>query len=83
MGHKESNQANKQTKSQYLVMAHMIGCSKELSNSGVKFHCDTKTRNSIVVETIPSCIMEKDVNYVKSMRESVAWNIVQVRQCLD
>ena len=46
--------------------------------SGVNFHCDPQSRNKILIETIPACIMEKDVNYVKSTRENVAWNIVKV-----
>ena len=44
----------------------------------MKFDCEPQSRTSIKIETIPACIMEKDVNYVKSMREAVAWNIVQV-----
>ena len=58
-------------------------CSLEYCTGKEMFHCDTKTRNSIVIETIPACIMEKDINYVKSMRDAVAWNIVQVRKYLD
>ncbi|XP_033735862.1 uncharacterized protein LOC117324223 [Pecten maximus] len=54
----------------------MVSYREEFSRIGVTFTADKQERDSILVHTIPACIMQKEVTEVKRKRESIAWNVV-------
>ncbi|XP_069118087.1 uncharacterized protein [Argopecten irradians] len=54
----------------------MVSYREEFARIGVDFTTDKQSRDTILVHTIPACIMQKEVNEVKRKRESVAWNVV-------
>ncbi|KAL3873908.1 hypothetical protein ACJMK2_036986 [Sinanodonta woodiana] len=55
----------------------MMAYRKEFARIGIEFSRDIKTRDTVLIQSIPQCIVEREVNEVKRKRDSVAWDIVE------